>query len=69
MTEIPRGGLYFNLFKLLITTLPMCLERFAKNKHKGTNRTTLLGVFGAISGYLNVLYISKLHGVQPYHDD
>lgn len=34
IAEIPRGDLYFNLFKLLITTLPVCLEKFAKNKHR-----------------------------------
>ena len=42
IAEIPRGDLNFNLFKLLITTLPVCLEKFAKNKTEGTNKFYIL---------------------------
>jgi hypothetical protein len=62
--EIPCGGLHSNLSKRLIKTLPMCLEKFARTEDKGTNSTTLCGIFAAISGYLNVLHVCKRHGVQ-----
>lgn len=42
IADIPCGNFDFNLFKLLITTLPVCLEKFAKIKHGGTNNYYIL---------------------------